>query len=153
MRAQTRCGDPAARETSGLVAYLDGAPVGWCAVAPRTGVPAADAVADDGALGGTGRGQGRRERLGGDLLRHPGGVPAPRRQPRARGGGRRLRAVEGCACRRRVSDDHRAGAGRAWGELSVGTLGIFEAAGFREVSRPVPRRVVMRIDFAGTAAT
>jgi hypothetical protein len=32
-------------------------------------------------------------------------------------------------------------------ELHVGTEGTFAAAGFTEVSRPSPRRVVMRIDF------
>ena len=36
LRAQTGCGHPEARATSGLVAYLDGEPVGWCAVEPRT---------------------------------------------------------------------------------------------------------------------
>src|SRR6266511_905579 len=36
LREQTRCGHPEARTTSGLVAYLDGEPVGWCAVEPRT---------------------------------------------------------------------------------------------------------------------
>jgi hypothetical protein len=30
----------------------------------------------------------------------------------------------------------------------VGSRSVFAAAGFVEVSRPVPRRVVMRIDFA-----
>ena len=34
-----------------------------------------------------------------------------------------------------------------WGEFNVGTRSIFEAAGFRQVSHHVPRRVVMRIDF------
>jgi GNAT superfamily N-acetyltransferase len=34
-----------------------------------------------------------------------------------------------------------------WGELHVGPVGAFEAAGFRAVSRPSKRRVVMRIDF------
>jgi GNAT superfamily N-acetyltransferase len=34
-----------------------------------------------------------------------------------------------------------------WGELHVGSRSIFAAAGFAEVSRPSPRRVVMRIDF------
>jgi hypothetical protein len=29
----------------------------------------------------------------------------------------------------------------------VGTAGVFAEAGFREVSRPTLRRVVMRIDF------
>ncbi len=36
LRKQTRCGQPEADTTSGLVAYLDGEPVGWCAVEPRT---------------------------------------------------------------------------------------------------------------------
>ena len=35
----------------------------------------------------------------------------------------------------------------AWGELSVGARSVFEAAGFREVSHPSPRRVVMRVEF------
>jgi hypothetical protein len=35
LRQQTDCGHPESRTTSGLVAYLDGAPVGWCAVEPR----------------------------------------------------------------------------------------------------------------------
>ena len=33
-----------------------------------------------------------------------------------------------------------------WGELHVGTRSMFDAAGFAEVARPTPRRVVMRID-------
>jgi hypothetical protein len=36
LRDQTRCGTPEADATSGLVAYLDGEPVGWCAVEPRS---------------------------------------------------------------------------------------------------------------------
>ena len=35
LRAQTACGTPRANATSGLVAYADGEPVGWCAVEPR----------------------------------------------------------------------------------------------------------------------
>ena len=34
-----------------------------------------------------------------------------------------------------------------WGELHVGSRSIFAAAGFNEVSRPTPRRVVMRVEF------
>ena len=37
--AQTHFGDPDANATTGLVAYLDGEPVGWCAVEPRTAYP------------------------------------------------------------------------------------------------------------------
>jgi hypothetical protein len=35
----------------------------------------------------------------------------------------------------------------AWGELNVGHVSIFTAAGFAEASRPTLRRAVMRIDF------
>jgi hypothetical protein len=34
-----------------------------------------------------------------------------------------------------------------WGEMSVGAESAFRAAGFREVSRPGVRRVVMRVEF------
>jgi hypothetical protein len=34
-----------------------------------------------------------------------------------------------------------------WGELHVGSRNAFAAAGFREVTRPTTRRVVMRLDF------
>ena len=36
LRVQTECGNPGSDTTSGLVAYLDGEPVGWCAVEPRS---------------------------------------------------------------------------------------------------------------------
>ncbi len=39
LREQTDCGNPGSGTTSGLVGYLDGEPVGWCAVAPRTAYP------------------------------------------------------------------------------------------------------------------
>lgn len=39
LRQQTACGHPESDTTSGLVAYLDGEPVGWCAVEPRTAYP------------------------------------------------------------------------------------------------------------------
>ena len=35
----------------------------------------------------------------------------------------------------------------AWGELYVGAVSVFEAAGFHEVTRPTERRRVMRLDF------
>ena len=36
-----------------------------------------------------------------------------------------------------------------WGELHVGSVQVFEEAGFAEVARPSPRRVVMRVAFTG----
>jgi GNAT superfamily N-acetyltransferase len=38
-----------------------------------------------------------------------------------------------------------------WGELYVGAAPVYAEAGFREVSRPSVRRVVMRVDFPGSA--
>ncbi len=35
LREQTDCGNPGSEQTSGLVGFLGGEPVGWCAVAPR----------------------------------------------------------------------------------------------------------------------
>jgi len=37
LREQTDSGHPDSDTTSGLVAYVDGEPVGWCGVEPRTG--------------------------------------------------------------------------------------------------------------------
>src|SRR5262249_10505686 len=37
LRNQTACGHPQAASTSGLVAFLEDEPVGWCAVGPRIG--------------------------------------------------------------------------------------------------------------------
>jgi GNAT superfamily N-acetyltransferase len=39
LREEAHCGYPSAPTTSGLVGYLDGEPVGWCAVEPRTAYP------------------------------------------------------------------------------------------------------------------
>ena len=34
-----------------------------------------------------------------------------------------------------------------WGELHVGPHGAFAEAGFRQVTHPTTRRLVMRVDF------
>ena len=39
LREQTDCGHPRSATTSGLVAYADGEPAGWCNVGPRTAYP------------------------------------------------------------------------------------------------------------------
>jgi len=41
----------------------------------------------------------------------------------------------------------KAGEEITWGELHVGNRKVFASAGFKEVSKPTPRRVVMRINF------
>ena len=139
---QTGCGDPAATATSGLVAYLGDEPVGWCAVEPRTAYPALrtkrvpwagrDEDPDDASVWAvtcfvTRVGFRRR----GVMAALAAATPA---FARARG----ARAVEGYPI------DVDPGREFSWGELFVGSRTAFADAGFSEVSRPTPRRVVMR---------
>jgi GNAT superfamily N-acetyltransferase len=143
LREQTDCGHPESETTSGLVAYLDGEPVGWCAVEPRTRyegllrnnrVPwegRSEDKSDDGVWAVTclfAR-AGFRKRGISRALAHAAVAFA-----RERG----ARAIEGypMTTKNVIAE-----------ELHVGTEGVFADAGFREVSRPTVRRVVMRIDF------
>ncbi len=146
LRQQTRCGQPKADTTSGLVAYLDGEPVGWCAVEPRTAYPRlllktrvpwdgrAEDKTDDSVWAVTcfvTRTGFRRRGISRALAR------AAVDFARERG----ARALEGYPMITQPGQEI------TWGELHVGSRSIFEAAGFKEVSHPTPRRVVMRIDF------
>ena len=143
LRLQTECGHPGSATTSGLVAYLEGEPVGWCAVEPRPAyvglvrnarVPwegRAEDKADDSVWAVTclfARAGFRRRGISRALAR------AAVDFARERG----ARAIEGYPM---TTKDVIAE------ELHVGTEGVFAAAGFTEVGRPTLRRVVMRIDF------
>jgi GNAT superfamily N-acetyltransferase len=145
--AQTRCGDPSADVTTGLVAYLDGQPVGWCAVEPRTAYPGllrvyrvpwegrAEDKTDESVWAVTcvfTRAGYRRRGITRALVRAAVGF--------ARGRG--ARALEGYPM---ITEP---GQAITWGEMHVGSRSIFADAGFKEVSHPTLRRVVMRIDFA-----
>ncbi|GGM11006.1 GNAT family N-acetyltransferase [Promicromonospora citrea] len=139
---QTACGTPGAPSTSGLVAFLDGEPAGWCAVEPRTAYPRlrtsrlvwagrAEDPEDASVWAVTcfvTRQGFRRRGIGTALAR------AAVEHARTRG----ATAVEGYPLLPRT--DRAPGPG----ELFVGTVGMFEAAGFVEVGRPTPRRAVMR---------
>jgi len=145
LRAQTACDEPDAAATSGLVAYLDGVPVGWVAVEPRTAYPKLRTMpipwrgrdedsGDDGVWAVTCfvvrkgyRGRGLTYALAEATI------------PYARERG--ARALEGYPM---ITEP---GKEVTWGELFVGARQVFEDAGFREVSHPTLRRVVMRIDF------
>jgi GNAT superfamily N-acetyltransferase len=145
LREQTGCGHPDAHTTSGLVAYLDGEPVGWCAVEPRTAyvrlldtrIPwtgRAEDKTDDGVWAVTcfvTRTGFRRRGVSRALAR------AAVDFARERG----ARAIEGYPMITQPGQEI------TWGELYVGSRSIFAGAGFAEVSRPTRRRVVMRIDF------
>jgi GNAT superfamily N-acetyltransferase len=146
LRTQTECGHPGSRTTSGLVAYLDDEPVGWCAVEPRTAYPGLLRVyrvpwdgrqedkTDDSVWAVTCfvvRAGFRRRGVSCALARTAVDFA------RERG----ARALEGYPMLVEPGQDI------TWGELHVGKRSIFEAAGFAEVSHPTPRRVVMRVDF------
>ena len=145
-RTQTDCGQPKPETTTGLVARLDGEPVGWCAVEPRTAYPRlllktrvpwegrAEDKTDDGVWAVTcfvTRTGFRRRGISRALARAAVGFA------RERG----ARALEGYPMLTEPGREIMPV------ELHVGSRGAFAAAGFAEVSRPTLRRVVMRIDF------
>jgi GNAT superfamily N-acetyltransferase len=144
LHEQTNVDDPDAPETCGLVAYLDGEPVGWVAVAPRTtyrrlrgsNVPWAGRTEDkaDDTVWSVAcfvvragfRGQGLTYEL----------ARAAVEFARERGAA----ALEGYPI---VA---KSGQKITWDEASVGTPQVFAAAGLAQVSSPTVRRRVMRID-------
>ena len=146
LRQQTNSGHPEAEETAGLIAYLAGEPVGWCGVEPRanySGLRRVYRVPWDGRTEDKGdptvwavtcffiRPGFRRRGISYALAR------ATVDFARSRG----ARALEGYPMLTQPGQDI------TWGEMLVGNRSIFEAAGFREVSHPTPRRLVMRVDF------
>src|SRR5690242_14800746 len=149
LREQAACGDPDAGSTTGLVAYLDGEPVGWCAVEPRTAYPRLLR----GRLPWTGRDEDKTDpgvwavtcfvtRVG---FRRRGVSRALARAAVDFARERGARAIEGYPLITSPGQEF------SWGELFVGSRGVFADAGYAEVSQPTPRRVVMRIDFAAAA--
>jgi ribosomal protein S18 acetylase RimI-like enzyme len=145
LEAQTHCGHPGAGQTSGLVAYLDGEPVGWCAVEPRTAYPSLVRVyrtpwedRDEDKTDPTAwavtcivvRVGYRRRGIAHALAK------AAVEHAKARG----ARVVERYPMRTDVGEV-------TWDEIHVGTEGMFAVAGLKEVSRPGKRRLVMRLEF------
>jgi GNAT superfamily N-acetyltransferase len=145
LQAQTACGDPDAEETSGLVAYVDDEPAGWVAVEPRTEYPklrtsrvpwkGRDEDKDDDGVWAVTCFVVRKGYRGRGLT-----YPLARATiDFARGrGARALEAYPMITQPGKVI---------TWGEVHVGARQVFEDAGFKEVSSPTVRRVVMRIDF------
>jgi GNAT superfamily N-acetyltransferase len=145
LRQQTDCGHPGSDSTSGLVAYLEGEPVGWCAIAPRSAHPRllrnnrvpwegrAEDKLDESVWAVTcflTRAGFRRRGISYALARASIGFAKERG----------ARALEGYPIITKPGQDI------TWGEVHVGSRSIFEAAGFAEVSHPTPRRFVMRVD-------
>lgn len=151
LREETNCGVPQASTTSGLVAYLDGEPAGWCAVEPRTAYPRLpprrvvwkkrDEDPRDESVWAvtcfvTRVGYRRRgvtyalARAAVDFARERG-----------------ARAIEGYPIITEPDKEI------TWGELHVGSHWVFADAGFTEVHHPTLRRLVMRIGFADEKTT
>jgi GNAT superfamily N-acetyltransferase len=145
LRDQTNCGHSASDTTSGLLAYIDDEPAGWCSVEPRTAYPyipdariawkeRGEDKADDSVWAVAcfvTRTEFRRRGVSGALA--AAAVDFARR--------RGARAIEGYAMITAPGKEI------TWGELHVGSRSVFAAAGFREVAKPTLRRVVMRLDF------
>ncbi|QDP98313.1 GNAT family N-acetyltransferase [Microlunatus elymi] len=137
LREQTACDQPGAGATSGLVGYLDGEPVGWCAVAPR---PDHLRMLRNNRVPWDGRDEDKsddtvwaltcfltRRGYGGRGVSH-----ALARAAVAFARSRGARAIEG------YPDLVEGG--------YVGTRETFAQAGFIEVHQPTKRKVVMRLD-------
>lgn len=147
LRRQASCGDPRARSTAGLVAYLGGEPVGWVAVEPRTAYPRLLKMRTPWS--------GRHEDRADDSV-WAVTCSIVRKGYRRRGITYALAAATIDFARERGARALEAypmitvpGKEITWGELYVGARQVFADAGFTEVSHPSPRRVVMRIDFTG----
>jgi GNAT superfamily N-acetyltransferase len=145
MRAETHCGYPSAPTTSGLVAYLDGEPVGWVAVEPRPNYPRLPPPRT--VLEARGEDKGDESVWAVTCFVTRAGF-------RRRGISRALARATVDFARERGARALEAypmitepGQEISWGETHVGTRSIFAEAGLSEVSHPTPRRVVMRIDF------
>lgn len=143
LRMQTGCGDPGSAATSGIVAFQAGEAVGWCAVEPR---PKFTGLVRNSRVPWVGRNEDKADtsvwavtcifvRAG---FRRQGisHVLANAAVDFARSQGAHALEAYPILTKAVISE-----------ELHVGTSAAFAAAGLKEVSRPTPRRAVMRLDF------
>ena len=143
LRAETNCEVPNA-PTTGIVAYLDDEPVGWCAVEPRSNL----FVVSRTPVPWKGRTEDRADptvwaitcftvRAG---YRHRGIMKALCRAAldHALDGGARV--VEGYPMITTPGQEI------PWDELHVGSVSAFEEAGFELVTAPTLRRKVMKYE-------
>ena len=144
LREQTACGDPASPTTSGLLAYLDDEPVGWCALAPRASYEGLVRNANQTAW------RGRAEDRGDPTV---WAITCLFTGP-----GRRGQGIASALVKHAVTAARGRGAGSVeaypitvaqttWGEEHPGPLSIYLAAGFEVVHRPSARRAVVRVTF------
>lgn len=130
-------------EPTGVLAYAEGNPVGWCAIGPRSRyarvlrspltAPTRDATEDDDVWF----------------------VPCFYIRPGSRRSGLTRRLLDAAVAEaarhgaKAVEGFPLAGPGPHRDDRYLGTEGLFAACGFAEIARPSPRRVVMRLDLQG----
>jgi GNAT superfamily N-acetyltransferase len=142
---ETDCGHPDGGCTTGIVAYLDGVPVGWCNIEPRPNFTRMQNM----PIPWSGRQEDRSDpsvwvvacfviRLG---HRRKGISRALAMAAIDFARSRGARALEAYPMATQE------GVEITWGELHVGSRNSFAAAGFKELTHPTKRRYVMRIDF------
>jgi GNAT superfamily N-acetyltransferase len=143
LRQQTDCGHPESDTTSGLAAYLDGEPVGWCAIEPRT---AYEGLVRNNRVPWEGRNEDKTDdsvwaitclfTRAGYRKRGVSKALARAAVDFARERGARALEAYPITTKNVITE-----------ELHVGTQATYADAGLSEVSRPTLRRVVMRLDF------
>jgi GNAT superfamily N-acetyltransferase len=143
LREQTDCGNPGSGATSGLVAFLQDEPVGWCAVEPR---PEYNGLVRVFRVPWEGRDEDRADTSvwavtclftrAGFRKRGVSKQLARAAVEFARRGGARALEAYPITTKQVIPE-----------ELHVGTLDTYLEAGFSVVSRPSKRRAVVRIDF------
>ena len=145
LREQTDCGHPGNGPTSGLVAYVDGVPAGWCNVESRSELP----FIPEARIVSKKRGEDRT-----DPSVWVAACFVVRTEFRWGGMMRALAAAAVEFARERGARALEAypmltepGVEITWGELHVGSRNAFAEAGLAEVAHPTKRRYVMRIDF------
>lgn len=143
LRQATYCDDPESLRTTGIIAYLNEEPVGWCAVQPRTAYPG---LIRNNRVPWTGRTEDKYDdsiwavtcfvtRVG---YRRRGISRALARSAVQYAQEQGARAIEGYPLTTTAVIDE---------ELHVGTVAMFTQAGLQKVSQPSKRRVVMRREF------
>jgi len=143
LREQSECGHPESDTTSGLLAYLDGEPVGWCAVELRSHYAG---LLRNNRVPWAGRAEDKTDDTvwavtclftrAGFRKRCISRALARAAVDFARGRGARAIEAYPMTTKNVIS-----------AELHVGIESVFAGAGFAAVSRPTQRRVIMRIDF------
>ena len=142
-RSEVGCDDPRANETIGVVAYAGDEPVGWCAVDRRS----VYARLRNSPVPWKGRSESKDDES-------VWAITCMIVRPGHRGQGLTYPLVAGAVAHARAQGASAVegypmltgGGTVTWGEMNVGSVGPFAAAGFAEVSRPTVRRAVMRLE-------